>query len=115
MTKLHSICNEVGTEELIGRVYPFIVKIYQRCTNSGAIPRTRTAKLSLVCMINAEDDTECQNQKRFVVRRFLFAFGSVDWMNLKQAILQFFLDYGDLVLHDFDLSLRTFFRSHLSR
>lgn len=78
VTKLHSICNEVGTEELIGRVYPFIVKIYQRCTNSGAIPRTRTAKLSL-------------------------------------AILQFFLDYGDLVLHDFDLSLRTFFRSHLSR
>ncbi|KAL3508521.1 hypothetical protein ACH5RR_027922 [Cinchona calisaya] len=31
------------------------------------------------------------------------------------AILQFFLDYGDVVLHDADPSLRTFFRSCLSR
>ncbi|KAK3024284.1 hypothetical protein RJ639_043146 [Escallonia herrerae] len=31
------------------------------------------------------------------------------------AILQFFLDYGDVVLHDADPSLRAFFRSCLSR
>ncbi|KAA8523712.1 hypothetical protein F0562_010135 [Nyssa sinensis] len=31
------------------------------------------------------------------------------------AILQFFLDFGELVLHDADPSLRTFFRSCLSR
>lgn len=31
------------------------------------------------------------------------------------AILQFFLDFGDVVLHDADPSLRTFFRSYLSR
>ncbi|KAL0855311.1 hypothetical protein Bca101_060464 [Brassica carinata] len=31
------------------------------------------------------------------------------------AILQFFLDFGDMVLHDADPSLRTFFRSCLSR
>ncbi|XP_010545848.1 PREDICTED: AP-5 complex subunit zeta-1 [Tarenaya hassleriana] len=31
------------------------------------------------------------------------------------AILQFFLDFGDVVLHDADPSLRTFFRSCLSR
>ncbi|KAK9931442.1 hypothetical protein M0R45_018717 [Rubus argutus] len=31
------------------------------------------------------------------------------------AILQFCLDFGDLVLHDADPSLRTFFRSCLSR
>jgi AP-5 complex subunit zeta-1 len=31
------------------------------------------------------------------------------------AILQFFLDFGDMVLHDSDPSLRTFFRSCLSR
>ncbi|XP_048130948.1 AP-5 complex subunit zeta-1 [Rhodamnia argentea] len=31
------------------------------------------------------------------------------------AILQFFLDFGDVVLHDADTSLRTFFRSCLSR
>ncbi|KAJ0045253.1 hypothetical protein Pint_04213 [Pistacia integerrima] len=31
------------------------------------------------------------------------------------AILQFFLDFGEIVLHDADLSLRTFFRSCLSR
>ncbi|MED6114706.1 hypothetical protein PIB30_083003 [Stylosanthes scabra] len=31
------------------------------------------------------------------------------------AILQFFLDYGEVVLHDADPSLRTFFRSCLSR
>ncbi|KAK9942378.1 hypothetical protein M0R45_008047 [Rubus argutus] len=32
-----------------------------------------------------------------------------------KAILQFCLDFGDLVLHDADPSLRTFFRSCLSR
>ncbi|MQL73712.1 hypothetical protein Taro_006077, partial [Colocasia esculenta] len=32
-----------------------------------------------------------------------------------QAILQFFLDFGELVLHDADPSLRTFLRSCLSR
>ncbi|KNA11782.1 hypothetical protein SOVF_131950, partial [Spinacia oleracea] len=31
------------------------------------------------------------------------------------AILQFFLDFGEFVLHDADPSLRTFFRSCLSR
>lgn len=31
------------------------------------------------------------------------------------TILQFFLDFGEVVLHDADLSLRTFFRSCLSR
>ncbi|KAD6454003.1 hypothetical protein E3N88_08709 [Mikania micrantha] len=31
------------------------------------------------------------------------------------AILQFFIDYGEFVLHDADPSLRTFFRSCLSR
>ncbi|KAG8386153.1 hypothetical protein BUALT_Bualt03G0119500 [Buddleja alternifolia] len=31
------------------------------------------------------------------------------------AILQFFLDFGDIVLHDADPTLRTFFRSCLSR
>ncbi|XAR56663.1 hypothetical protein NMG60_11037227 [Bertholletia excelsa] len=31
------------------------------------------------------------------------------------AIIQFFLDFGDVVLHDADPSLRTFFRSCLSR
>ncbi|KAK4753318.1 hypothetical protein SAY87_022116 [Trapa incisa] len=31
------------------------------------------------------------------------------------AILQFYLDFGDMVLHDADPSLRTFFRSCLSR
>ncbi|XP_056167896.1 uncharacterized protein LOC130138286 isoform X1 [Syzygium oleosum] len=31
------------------------------------------------------------------------------------AILQFFLDFGEVVLHDADTSLRTFFRSCLSR
>ncbi|KAK4398494.1 hypothetical protein Sango_1324900 [Sesamum angolense] len=31
------------------------------------------------------------------------------------AILQFFIDFGDVVLHDADPSLRTFFRSCLSR
>ncbi|KAJ8754695.1 hypothetical protein K2173_010786 [Erythroxylum novogranatense] len=31
------------------------------------------------------------------------------------AILQFFLDFGDVVLHDADLSLKMFFRSCLSR
>lgn len=31
------------------------------------------------------------------------------------AILQFFLDFGEIVLHDADPSLRTFFRSCLSR
>ncbi|PWA88102.1 zincin-like metalloprotease [Artemisia annua] len=32
-----------------------------------------------------------------------------------RAILQFFIDYGEFVLHDADPSLRTFFRSCLSR
>ncbi|WMV48781.1 hypothetical protein MTR67_042166 [Solanum verrucosum] len=31
------------------------------------------------------------------------------------AILQFFLDFGDVVLHDADPNLRTFFKSCLSR
>ncbi|ONK65903.1 uncharacterized protein A4U43_C06F2160 [Asparagus officinalis] len=31
------------------------------------------------------------------------------------TILQFFLDFGEVVLHDADPSLRTFFRSCLSR
>ncbi|RVW40310.1 hypothetical protein CK203_082794 [Vitis vinifera] len=34
---------------------------------------------------------------------------------LSYAILQFFLDFGEIVLHDADPSLRTFFRSCLSR
>ncbi|KAL0353613.1 UNVERIFIED_CONTAM: hypothetical protein Sangu_0942600 [Sesamum angustifolium] len=34
---------------------------------------------------------------------------------LRKAILQFFIDFGDVVLHDADPSLRTFFRSCLSR
>jgi len=41
--------------------------------------------------------------------------GLYSLMFINQAILQFFLDFGEVVLHDADPSLRTFLRSCLSR
>ncbi|KAG0504112.1 hypothetical protein M758_12G160700 [Ceratodon purpureus] len=76
---LHQLCSKGEQNgDLVGRVYPHLVKIFNRCTASSSSQKTSTGLLLL-------------------------------------AILQFFLDFGEAVLHDADPSLHTFFRSCLSR
>lgn len=76
---LHQLCwKGERNGSLVGRVYPHLVKIFNRCTASSSSQKTSTGLLLL-------------------------------------AILQFFLDFGEAVLHDADPSLHTFFRSCLSR
>ncbi|KAG0555278.1 hypothetical protein KC19_12G157900, partial [Ceratodon purpureus] len=76
---LHQLCSKGEQNgDLVGRVYPHLVKIVNRCTASSPSQKTSTGLLLL-------------------------------------AILQFFLDFGEAVLHDADPSLHTFFRSCLSR
>ncbi|CAK7338388.1 unnamed protein product [Dovyalis caffra] len=76
--RLHELCKEENSEDLIARVYPHINKLFQRSVASLSQSRNPYGLLLL-------------------------------------AILQFFLDFGEVVLHDADPSLRTFFRSCLSR
>lgn len=76
---LHRLCAKgEQNDDLVGRVYPHLVKIFNRCSASLLSQKASTGLLLL-------------------------------------AILQFFLDFGEIVLHDSDPSLRTFFRSCLSR
>lgn len=75
---LHRLCAKgEQNDDLVGRVYPHLVKIFNRCSASLLSQKASTGLLLL-------------------------------------AILQFFLDFGEIVLHDSDPSLRTFFRSCLS-
>ncbi|KAK6934408.1 AP-5 complex subunit zeta-1 [Dillenia turbinata] len=76
--RLHELCKNEKSEDLVARVYPSINKLFQRTVNSLARSRTSNGLLLL-------------------------------------AILEFFLDFGEVVLHDADPSLRTFFRLCLSR
>ncbi|KAH1247813.1 AP-5 complex subunit zeta-1 [Glycine max] len=76
--KLHEICKNEYSEDLVARVYPSINKIFQRAVASLSQSRTSNGLLLL-------------------------------------EILQFYLDFGEVVLHDADPSLRTFFRLCLSR
>ncbi|KAJ4848498.1 hypothetical protein Tsubulata_003379 [Turnera subulata] len=78
--KLHELCKEDKSEDMVARVYPHINKLFQRSV----------ASLSQSSPPNS--------------------YGL-----LLLAILQFFLDFGETALHDADPSLRTFFRSCLSR
>lgn len=52
-----------------------------------------------------------ENQMLSCRRKFSFNIFALVY----QAILQFFIDFGEMVLHDADPSLKTFFRSCLSR
>ncbi|KAB5534793.1 hypothetical protein DKX38_017879 [Salix brachista] len=56
--------------------------------------------LTLTCYCDTDDE---------------LSFSLYSLMFINQAILQFFLDFGEVVLHDADPSLRTFLRSCLSR
>ncbi|KAL3684045.1 hypothetical protein R1sor_002067 [Riccia sorocarpa] len=76
--RVYALCREDESGELAARVYPHIVKVFQRFNSSGSAIRP-THGLTLL------------------------------------AILQYFLDYGESVLHDSDPSLLQFFRSSLSR
>ncbi|KAJ6887062.1 hypothetical protein NC651_027427 [Populus alba x Populus x berolinensis] len=76
--RLHELCKEENSEDLIARVYPQINKLFQR---SVSLLSQSTNSYGLLLL----------------------------------AILQFFLDFGEVVLHDADPSLRTFLRSCLSR
>ncbi|KAK3021268.1 hypothetical protein RJ639_047259 [Escallonia herrerae] len=94
--KLHELCKSEKSENLIARVYPQLNKIFQRSVASISQSQSSNGLLLLMC----------------ASRTALLTLSSVYY---KQAILQFFLDYGDVVLHDADPSLRAFFRSCLSR
>ncbi|KAG6512954.1 hypothetical protein ZIOFF_031093 [Zingiber officinale] len=91
--KIHEISKEGGSEELVARAYPLINKLFQRCIS--ALPQSQTSHGVLLLV-------------RALICLFFFFFNC-------NTILQFFLDFGEVVLHDADPSLKTFFRSCLSR
>lgn len=109
MKKLHEICKNEYSEDLVARVYPSINKIFQRAVASLSQSRTSNGLLLLVCFFLIDN---------FFYRNTFFVFDLIRinvCLFVSQEILQFYLDFGEVVLHDADPSLRTFFRLCLSR
>ncbi|XP_059664715.1 uncharacterized protein LOC132311042 isoform X2 [Cornus florida] len=80
---------------------------------------TSVKKLSELCKAEKSEDliARVYPQLSKIFQRSVAAIAQSRSSNglLSLAILQFFLDFGEVVLHDADPSLRTFFRSCLSR
>ncbi|KAG5578907.1 hypothetical protein H5410_049534 [Solanum commersonii] len=93
---LCDLCRSEKSEDLIARVYPHLNRIFQRCLSSISQSQTSNGLLLLLDF-------------NFFCTSFICVEGGYG------AILQFFLDFGDVVLHDADPNLRTFFKSCLSR
>ncbi|KAJ4816038.1 AP-5 complex subunit zeta-1 [Rhynchospora pubera] len=80
---------------------PSVTKIYEMCKEGGS----------------DEMVTRAFNQMSKLYQRCISVSNQSQTSNgvLLLTMLQFFLDFGDVVLHDTDSSLRSFFRSCLSR
>ncbi|CAH9075985.1 unnamed protein product [Cuscuta europaea] len=101
-------------------------ELHLRSLTSGARDSNAAVDPSLVNSVKKLCEL-CRNSEEMVARIyphlnriFQRAVASISQSQtpfglLLLAILQFFLDFGDLVLHDADPSLRTFFRLCLSR
>ncbi|KAL8098589.1 hypothetical protein AgCh_031390 [Apium graveolens] len=76
-------------------------------------------KLYLLCKSEQSEDLIARVYPQFnrIFQRSLASISQSQTSNglLLLAVLQFFLDFGEIVLHDADPSLRAFFRSCLSR
>lgn len=146
---LHDLCKgEHHNGDLVGRVYPHLTKLFQRCSASTSSQKPSTGLLLLVrcpswpnvivssvhnVCTRVDSDlregpligrvshylhTRCTHiggLQMLIMWICCYLNIHMSWYWSEQAILQFFLDYGEVMLHDCDPSLHTFFRSCLSR
>ncbi|CAK9150272.1 unnamed protein product [Ilex paraguariensis] len=110
--KLHEFCKSDKSEDLIARVYPQLNRIFQRSVSAISQSRTSNGILLLVILCSMSLIYSLALADMWYYSHTVHGFSC---FVVAQAILQFFLDFGDVVLHDADPNLRTFFRSCLSR
>ncbi|KAF8649704.1 hypothetical protein HU200_064245 [Digitaria exilis] len=103
-SRVCEMCREAkeARDEMVARAFPVMSKLFQRCAAAQTQAVASTGVLLLV-------------RRLFSIRSVNILFLTLFYGSKAGTILQFFLDFGEAVLHDADGSLKTFFRSCLSR